>query len=71
VERPHLELEEILELGDDRVFTETVLTGRGKGSGAPVEPRFWLVLWFAEGKISRRQVSWTRDGALEAAGLPE
>jgi hypothetical protein len=44
VERPHLELEEILELGDDRVFTETVLTGRGKGSGAPVEPRFWLVL---------------------------
>ena len=68
---PHAELEEITELSDDRVFAEVVLTGRGKGSGVPVELRFWMVLWFAGGKIARRQVSWTRDEALEAAGLSE
>jgi ketosteroid isomerase-like protein len=71
VESPHAELEEITELSDDRVFAEAVLTGRGKGSGVPVELRFWMVVWFAEGKIARRQVSWTRDEALEAAGLSE
>jgi ketosteroid isomerase-like protein len=71
VESPHLELEEIIELGDDRIFTEMVLTGRGRSSGVPVELRFWLVIWFADGKIARRQVAWTKDEALEAAGLRE
>jgi ketosteroid isomerase-like protein len=71
VENLHIEVAELTELGDDRVFTETVLTARGKGSGVPVELRFWMVLWFAESKITRRQVSWNRDDALRAAGLPE
>ena len=71
VESPQLELEETIELGDDRIFTEMVLTGRGRGSGVPVELRFWLVIWFAEGKIARRQVAWTKDEALETAGLSE
>jgi ketosteroid isomerase-like protein len=70
-ENLHVEVAEITELGDDRVFAEIVLTARGKGSGVPVELRFWTVLWFAESKITRRQVSWTRDQALEAAGLSE
>jgi ketosteroid isomerase-like protein len=67
----HVEVEGLTELGDDRVFAETVLTGRGKGSGVPVGLRFRTVLWFAEGQITRRQVSWTSDEALEAAGLSE
>ena len=71
VENLHVEVEELTELGEDRLFTETVLTARGKGSGVPVELRFWMVLWFAEGKIARRQVSWTRNDALEAARLGE
>jgi ketosteroid isomerase-like protein len=66
-----VEVAELTELGDDRVFSETVLTARGKGSGVPVELRFWMVIWFAEGKITRREVSWTRDQALEPAGLSE
>jgi ketosteroid isomerase-like protein len=70
-ESPHSELEEITELGDDRVFTETVIAGRGKGSGVPLELRYWSVLWVAEGKIARRQVFWDRAEALEAAGLAE
>jgi ketosteroid isomerase-like protein len=71
LESPHSEVVEITELGDDRVFGEIFLTGRGKGSGAPVELRFWMVGSFAEGMITRRQVFWTRDEALEAAGLSE
>ncbi len=65
----HAEASEITELGDDRVFAEAVLRARGKGSGVPVELRFWTVYWFAESTITRRQVFWTRDLALEAAGL--
>jgi ketosteroid isomerase-like protein len=71
VESPHSELAEITELSHDRVFTETLVTGRGKASGVPVELRYWSVLWFAEGKIARRQVFWTKDEALEVAGLRE
>ena len=71
VEDPHSEFEQITELRDDRVFTENVVAGRGKGSGVPVELRYWSVLWVAEGKIARRQVFWNRDEALEAAGLRE
>jgi ketosteroid isomerase-like protein len=67
----HIALEEITELSGDRVFAEGVLTARGRGSGLPAELRVWLIFWFASGKITRRQVSWTRDEALEAAGLRE
>jgi ketosteroid isomerase-like protein len=70
-ESPHIELERITELGDDRVFTENVVSGRGKGSGVPVSLRWWGVYWIAEGKIARRQVFWAREEALEAAGLRE
>jgi ketosteroid isomerase-like protein len=70
-ENVHLEVEELTELGDDGVFTEVVITGRGKGSGAPVVQHVWNVFSFADGKITRRQVFWTREEALEAAGLGE
>jgi ketosteroid isomerase-like protein len=67
----HIEIVEITDLGDDRVFTENVVTGRGTGSGVPVELRTWQIVWIAEGKIARRQVFWNKDEALEAAGLSE
>ena len=71
VENLHLEVEKLTELGDDRVFGEFFLTGRGKGSGVPLEQRVWNVFSVADGKITRRQVFWTRDDALKAAGLSE
>jgi ketosteroid isomerase-like protein len=71
VETAHNEIVEITELPDDRVFTENVVSGRGTGSGVPVELRYWSVLWVAEGKLARRQVFWNRDEAPEAAGLSE
>jgi ketosteroid isomerase-like protein len=70
-ENLQVEVVELTELGDDGVFAETVSMARGTASGVPVEFRFWMVAWFAERKITRRQVFWTRDQALEAAGLSE
>jgi ketosteroid isomerase-like protein len=69
IEDVHTEVEEITDLGDDRLLIAFVRTGRGKGSGVPVELRDWWVVWFAEGLITRRQAFWARDEALEAAGL--
>jgi ketosteroid isomerase-like protein len=70
-EEARLEIEETTALSDDRVFFGYSQIGRGRGSGLPGELRGWAILWFAEGLITRRQVFWTRDEALEAAGLSE
>jgi len=67
----HIEIEEITEASDGRVFFGTLITARGGGSGVETEIRAWGVLWLADGKIARRQVFWTRDEALAAAGLRE
>ena len=70
-EEVHLEIEEITALSDDRVFFGYTQIGRGRASGFPGELRGWAILWVAKGLITRRQVFWTRDEALEAAGLRE
>lgn len=67
----HIEAEEITDAGDDRVLLEALFTARGRSSGVETELRFWSVLGLADGKITRRQVFWTRDEAFEAAGLQE
>jgi ketosteroid isomerase-like protein len=67
----HTEVEQITDLGEDRVFLALVLTARGRGSGVPFEMRTWSVIWYREGLVTRRQAFWTRDEALEAAGLSE
>ncbi len=67
----HNALDRLTKLSGDRVFTENALTARGKGSGVPTKLRYWAVYWIREGKISRRQIFWNRDEALEAAGLSE
>jgi hypothetical protein len=67
----HAEVEEITELADDRIFgvgrSHGPRQGQWGAGGAPL----LTVLWFAEDKITRRQVSWNRDETLEAAGLRE
>ena len=70
-EEAHVEIEEITALSDDRVLIVSRVTGRGRASGVPVERLSWEVSWLADGLITRRQVFWTRDEALEAAGLSE
>jgi ketosteroid isomerase-like protein len=71
IEDVHTEIEEITDLGDDRLLIAFVRTGHGMGSGVPVELRDWWVVWFAGGLITRRQAFWARDEALEAAGFSE
>jgi ketosteroid isomerase-like protein len=67
----HAEIEQMADLGDDRVFIAVVLTARRRGSGVPFEYRTWQIVWFADGLITRRQVFWTRAEALKTAGLRE
>jgi ketosteroid isomerase-like protein len=70
-EEARFEIEETTALSDDRVLIGYTQIGRGRGSGLPGELRGWAILWVAKGLITRRQVFWTRDEALEAAGLRE
>jgi ketosteroid isomerase-like protein len=65
------EVEEVTEAGDERVFLGGVITARGHASGAETQIRGWFVLWFADAKITRRQVFLDRGEALRAAGLEE
>jgi ketosteroid isomerase-like protein len=70
-DRVHIEIEQMADLGDDRVFIAVVLTARRRDSGAPLEYRTWQIVWFEDGLITRRQVFWTRAEALKTAGLRE
>ena len=65
----HAEIEQIADLGDERVFIAVILTARRRGSGVPFEYRTWQIAWFADGLVTIRQVFWTRAEALKTAGL--
>jgi len=67
----HTEIEQITDLGDDRVFIAVVLTARRRSTGVPFEYRTWQIVWFADGLIARRQAFWTRAEALKTAGRRE
>lgn len=60
------EVEEVLDVGDSVVIL-LHQWGRGKGSGAEVELRFWQVWTFAEGKVVRCVAHFDKGDALEAA----
>ena len=67
-----VEVEEIIDAGGDRVLLVDRQTGRGKGSGAPLDQQTFSVFTIRGGKIVR--VVWlpTREQAFrEAAGLRE
>jgi ketosteroid isomerase-like protein len=64
------EAEEIIDAGPS-VFVCLRQWGQGKGSGVPVEVRFFQVWTFEDDKVIRYQASMDRAEALEAAGLRE
>jgi ketosteroid isomerase-like protein len=66
-----LDVQEITDAPDDRVFFELLLTGCGKGSGVETQLDLWFVCWIADGKVTRRKVTRERADVLEAAGLSE
>ena len=68
---PRIELHELIDAGDDLVFTSFTLRGRGKHSGVETS---WdpLSVWTVrEGRLVRWLGFTDRDAALEAAGLSE
>jgi ketosteroid isomerase-like protein len=62
--------EEFMDAGD-RVIVRIHQKGRGKGSGVPVEARFWLVHLLDDGKNRRVDLFDNEADAFEAAGLSE
>jgi ketosteroid isomerase-like protein len=55
--------------GDDYVIARLAFVGRGAVSGAPVDLRFYGVLWIIDGKLTRAVGYATRQEAFEAVGL--
>jgi ketosteroid isomerase-like protein len=63
------DVEELLDCGDS-VVVRIHQWGRGKGSGASVEGRFWQVWTLRGGKVIRTTHHRDKTRALEAAALP-
>ena len=57
--------------GDDYVVGTNRIVGRGSVSGAPVDLRYYGVMWIRDGRITRAVGYPTRRAALEAVGLRE
>jgi hypothetical protein len=43
---------------------------RGGSSGVPTEIRAWEVLWIVDGLVAKRELSWSKEAARDASGLP-
>ena len=66
------EVERLTDLGSGTVLAAGVSeTGRGKGSGAPVDRSFAVLYTVIDGKIARMTTFRAEQDALEAAGLSE
>jgi ketosteroid isomerase-like protein len=63
------DLEECIDVGDDRVWTWVRWTGRGRASGANAEWHLAIVYTLRDGRIVRADEYFDRDEALEAVGL--
>jgi ketosteroid isomerase-like protein len=62
--------ENIIESGDD-VIANLRISGRGRGSGLPVNQRITLIWTVRAGRVTRVRAYRERAEALEAAGLSE
>ena len=65
-----LDVEEVIEEGDD-VVALIHLKGRGRGSGAEADVRFYAQAKVRDGKVAYIYDHEDREAALEAAGLSE
>lgn len=60
-----------IESGDNYVIAKLRIVGRGAGSGAPVDLRWYGVMWIRDGKVTRAVGYASRREALRAVGLRE
>jgi ketosteroid isomerase-like protein len=65
------EMEEVIDIGPNRLITLDVVRGRGKGSGVDIEARGAMLWTFREDKIVRAKMFQTKQEALEVAGPSE
>jgi ketosteroid isomerase-like protein len=62
-----IEVEEVIEVGSDRLVTPTTVRARGKGSGVDVEARGAMIWTLQNGTIRSGRFFQTREEALKAA----
>ncbi len=62
---------ELIDEGEGRVIAVTKISGRAKLSGVETDLTYAALYTIRDGKIVRGREYWTRDEALEAAGLRE
>jgi ketosteroid isomerase-like protein len=62
---------ELIDAGEDNVIAVIRISGRAKLSGVEADLTYAALYTLREGKIARGREYWTRDEALEAAGLSE
>jgi ketosteroid isomerase-like protein len=60
---------ELIDAGEDRAIAVMRISGRARLSGVEVDLTFAVVYTLRDGKVARGREYWTRDEALEAAGL--
>ena len=65
------ELVELIDAGEGTVFTEERYGGHARLSGVDTDQANWTVFTVRDGKIAGGGEYWTREQALEAAGLSE
>jgi ketosteroid isomerase-like protein len=66
-----VEIEKLIEADDERVVLFAHLTGRGRGSGLPLDFREANIFTIREGRIVTVKEFFDREQALQAAGLRE
>lgn len=67
----NIEPVELIDVGEDRIIALLRASGGGKLSGVETGLTFAVLYTIRDGKIARGREYWTRDEALEAAGLSE
>ena len=62
-------IEEIFEVGDDRVLVRASMHAEGRGSGMELEGDVYRCIWLRHGRFFRMEDHLTPSGALHALGL--
>jgi ketosteroid isomerase-like protein len=62
---------ELIDAGEDRVIAVTKISGRAKLSGVETDLTYAALYTIRDGKVARGREYWTKEQALEAAGLSE
>jgi ketosteroid isomerase-like protein len=62
---------ELIDAGEDRVIAVTKISGRAKLSGVETDLTYAALYTIRDGKVAWGREYWTKEQALEAAGLSE